>query len=753
MKPQENARARQQGLRQETAFQIRQPRKISALRQLTAIFVALVWIPLASAHTGSIPPSLKDLRVPPVPGLLDGKRPIIVNKEKAIVLGKALFWDMAVGSDGIACASCHFHAGADARTKNQFGPSQAFTPASATARNAYDPNDPRGRNLSNYQLHSSDFPLHDPAKGELDADTASHNVVASSGTFSGNFVAVKPRGSARDECTPFTGENLDRTFRVGDIHTRRVEPRNAPTVINAVLFDRNFWDGRASYHFNGASVWGQNDPNAHIWVTGDSGLRRVKVALANASMASLATGPALSELEMSCKGRTWPDIGRKLLRRQPLAAQRVARTDSVLGPYRDASGKGLSTTYRDLIQQAFDERYWSVGRNKRLGTPSYSSERFNQAEANFAFFFGIAVQLYTETLISDDTRFDRSNIQLGAHGFYDENGVLTATELKGLDLFNEAHCIFCHSGPLFSSATNRITLRKDGTSTVRTMVKRQFTGDFRYRMTDEGYLNNGAVPTAHDPGLAASNAFGQPLAFAPLYLERLADPSAPEGNGEPLPLVRACEIAFNSANLFGYFTERMFGKGSLIADPAGTAGCPTNDFGVDLSFVPKPEVVAGLIADPENTKLAPSGHMFKVPQLYNIELTGPFMHDGGMSTLDQVVDHYMRGGNFQYFQGKGNPEIDQNFMFAFGANEEDRQAIIAFLKTLTDERVLYERAPFDHPQLIVPHGHPGDQKTTEGSATNASLARDMRLVVPAVGAAGMATPLKTFKEILEAVPE
>ena len=37
-------------------------------------------------------------------------------------LGKALFWDMQVGSDGQACASCHFHAGADNRIKNQLNP-------------------------------------------------------------------------------------------------------------------------------------------------------------------------------------------------------------------------------------------------------------------------------------------------------------------------------------------------------------------------------------------------------------------------------------------------------------------------------------------------------------------------------------------------------------------------------------------------------------------------------------------------------
>ena len=43
-------------------------------------------------------------------------------REAAIALGKALFWDQAVGSDGQACASCHYNAGADSRTVGQVDP-------------------------------------------------------------------------------------------------------------------------------------------------------------------------------------------------------------------------------------------------------------------------------------------------------------------------------------------------------------------------------------------------------------------------------------------------------------------------------------------------------------------------------------------------------------------------------------------------------------------------------------------------------
>jgi cytochrome c peroxidase len=44
----------------------------------------------------------------------------VQDQTALVVLGKALFWDMQAGSDGrTACASCHFHAGADHRVQNQ----------------------------------------------------------------------------------------------------------------------------------------------------------------------------------------------------------------------------------------------------------------------------------------------------------------------------------------------------------------------------------------------------------------------------------------------------------------------------------------------------------------------------------------------------------------------------------------------------------------------------------------------------------
>ena len=50
-------------------------------------------------------------------------------KQALLILGKSLFWDQQVGSDGQACASCHFQAGADPRSINVLIPGpETLTP-------------------------------------------------------------------------------------------------------------------------------------------------------------------------------------------------------------------------------------------------------------------------------------------------------------------------------------------------------------------------------------------------------------------------------------------------------------------------------------------------------------------------------------------------------------------------------------------------------------------------------------------------
>src|SRR5262245_14433109 len=73
----------------------------------------------------ALPGDLRGVAPPQPSNLAD----FIKDRDAALRLGKALFWDMQVGSDGVqACASCHFRAGADPRSKNQLSPGLKHVP-------------------------------------------------------------------------------------------------------------------------------------------------------------------------------------------------------------------------------------------------------------------------------------------------------------------------------------------------------------------------------------------------------------------------------------------------------------------------------------------------------------------------------------------------------------------------------------------------------------------------------------------------
>jgi hypothetical protein len=64
---------------------------------------------------------------------------------------------------------------------------------------------------------------------------------------------------------------------------------------------------------------------------------------------------------MSYSGRSWPKLGKKMLTLAPLAKQRVAPDDSVLGALANSTGPGLlpQYSYQSLIQSAFQPAYWN----------------------------------------------------------------------------------------------------------------------------------------------------------------------------------------------------------------------------------------------------------------------------------------------------------------------------------------------------------------------------------------------------------
>ncbi|MGI2901952.1 cytochrome-c peroxidase [Tolypothrix sp. VBCCA 56010] len=657
-----------------------------------AITIAVIVIAaVISGHTVSAqiapPTSLKDVQVPKPNNLAV----FVKNEAAAIKLGKSLFWDIQVGSDGLlSCASCHFHAGADNRSKNQINPGLLVTPNPDTTFQV--------GGAPNYELKPEDYPFHklsDPNNAGSTVLSDANDVTSSQGAFNAEFVDVVP-GQAEDT----VNFKPDPVFNVGGTNVRRVEPRNTPTVINAVFNFRNFWDGRAQDIFNGVSPFGLRDPNALVGrADNPSKLELVNIAqdpnlrLNNSSLASQAVGPPISSFEESADGRTFAEIGdkfgdidkksrsaskgkklprklaKKLVPLRPLGKQLVHPQDSVLGAESRGSKPGLKTaTYEKLIEDAFKSEWWKSNRMIQIDAngqrtivkkpdKSLATNEYTLMEYNFPLFFGLSIQMYEATLISDNTPFDQ---------FQEGNtGALTPQQQNGLKLFSDvtrAGCIFCHSGAEFTSASvsnvskQRITSFNLGNTTA---------------FVDTGFFGIGVRPIQDDLAVGDNDPYGNPLSEA-----RVAQQ--------------------------GKF-QQLLGEDPNVTVPAN----------------------ATVIADAN----------FKTPGLRNVELTAPYFHNGGQLTLKQVVEFYNRGGDFR--QGNALVPISPPL------TEAEKDDLVAFLKSLTDERVRYDKAPFDHPQLFVPNGHPGNTSSVTNDGTG--KATDNLLEIPAVGRNG-GTPTPNFLE-------
>ena len=81
---------------------------------------------------------------------------------------------------------------------------------------------------------------------------------------------------------------------------------------------------------------------------------------------------------------------------------------------------------------------------------------------------------------------------------------------------------------------------------------------------------------------------------------------------------------------------------------------------------------------------------FSVPSLRNVAITAPYMHDGRLRTLDEVVEHYCTG---MKHSATLDPNLAKHPDGGVPLSSADKRALEAFLKTLTDERFLPAAAP------------------------------------------------------------
>lgn len=772
--------------------------------------VTVKWLPAAELrqHALAFTDSLKLSAVRDAPNFGN----FVVDRQALLQLGKALFWDRQLGSDGQACASCHFHAGADNRSKNQLNPGlrSTLTPGGDTLFGASPKNG--GTPLSaNYQLTPGDFPFHklaDPADRSSAVLSDTNDVVSSQGVMNATFVDIATVGRVSPEYPHDAGMPHLGLFTdpASGAMVRNVAPRNAPTVINAVLNQRNFWDGRGRGEFNGVNPIGSLQ-QAPIVKTAKGVSSLVQIRLKRSSAASQATGPGLNSAEMSYGGRNYPELGRKLLQPglRPLGQQDIAADDSVLGAVRALSGPGLDKSYADLIRQAIDPFWWRAPAQTYVdvssGTPTMVTaaapgpKRFTVMEYNFSLYMGLAIEEYEKTLIANDSPFDRF-----MEGKLD---ALDRQQRLGLQLFlNKGRCINCHGGPEFTNASQR---------SVRGLqvLERMMVSDDRVAVYDNGFYNIGVRPTAEDLGVGGREN-NRPLSNSRLFQQCVRDklaaaPGMPvaEANeacsvpgirarpleaatllsrasaqiGKPMPvedLLAAARLA-----LAGDAPDVVKGSCLLASNPM--LACPTTTATVqqpdgstgtvtvqvqgalDLlatainppgEFKQLLAAAARLLPDPERPGTAPQlvapplqpdervavDGAKKTPTVRNVELTAPYFSNGGQATLRQVVEFYNRGGDFAVHNRDDlAPDIRP-----LGLTEEEIDALVAFMLSLTDPRVRRDRAPFDHPGLPLPNGGgaaPPQQRDFGNGRLQ--LVADDQVLLPAVGRGGSATPLGT----------
>jgi cytochrome c peroxidase len=85
----------------------------------------------------------------------------------------------------------------------------------------------------------------------------------------------------------------------------------------------------------------------------------------------------------------------------------------------------------------------------------------------------------------------------------------------------------------------------------------------------------------------------------------------------------------------------------------------------------------------EHTQRPEDVGKFRAPSLRNIALTAPYMHDGSLTTLEEVIDHYAAGGKMDH-------PNKSRILRPFRLTDGDKHDLIEFLKSLTDEELLHD---------------------------------------------------------------
>ncbi len=286
------------------------------------------------------------------------------------------------------------------------------------------------------------------------------------------------------------------------------------------------------------------------------------------------------------------------------------------------------------------------------------------------------------TLAPADNALTEPRAELGRRLFFD----------KRLSRTGEVACASCHAIEHAFSDPNPVSTGVDGRRGTRNAPalvnlawNTNFFWDGRAATLEEQAgkpienpdemdlpLDEAVARVAADPGYAAAfrAAYGSPISELSLRRAIASFVRVLVSAGSPYDRhLQGDDSRYGDAERRGEAIFMTDKGGCFHCHPPGTL---TNQgFFNNGSYVPD--------GDPGRQRLTNrTGDLgkFKVPGLRNVAASAPYMHDGSLASLDEVIDRYARGGN-------GNPATDPTIV-PLDLSAGDRQDLLAFLNALTD---------------------------------------------------------------------
>ncbi len=733
---------------------------------------------------GTLEVPLGDVEVPMPSNLGE----FVGDFDAAVRLGKAFFWDIQAGSDGqTACASCHFHAGSDNRIKGQLSPGRDGGYALMHS----------GSGGANYTTEALDYPFHqmaNPSDAGSDVIQSVDDVMGTAGVMKRLFQNIVLGESEDDGDVQISSTFSVGGINVSQV-TGRQAPTVINAVFNHRQFwdgraDFNFngvsiWGDRDT----GAQVLEMDSSGSLQWV---------QISIDHASLASQAVGPVISGTEMSWLGRDFKQLARKMLSLDPLADQMVDPEDMHLGSLSDSPHRGLisGTSYSDMIEAAFLDK-WTAGAGSvdgyshmennfslywGLAILCYETQLVSDQTPWDLFEAGDASAL-TEQEKRGLARFNSGGAACFACHTGSEfaggtwtnivdplEGAGAAVERMGMENGGQGAALVLSTVP---APTNP---RMEGHDEVWHIDFDPRGMQIEIFRPDTGQIiAQGAIPG------------GGGCAVAEFEAHLNGGPGAPTSPIDPIEPHPPSEfevevLVMGDVTGSGFCGVKLFIEGGIVfgaGTPAG--GYPVLINGMQVGALIMPEAMPDAVYDdgyynigvrPTQDDLGGGGvgpfgpksiterlkagdptvqHLdlaeavqsgersavngtFRAPTLRNIALTGPYMHNGSMATLEQVVQFYARGSDFF------NENIDDLDPEVAGVGslrgKADAQAdLVAFLRNgLTDPRVKNSSGPFSHPSLPLKVGVVGNEQAVADSGNGEGVVEIFEL--PATGING-----------------